>query len=81
MVCEDGQLWIEGPQSVDTPHFAESPAQFGGAVGPLWFGAIDGGNPCLSGDDPTAGRNFQAQNEEIYQQAHQETLSALEQLV
>lgn len=24
--------------------------------------------------------NFQAQNEEIYQQAHQETLSALEQL-
>ena len=81
VVYEDGKVWIEGPQSVDTPHFrknhlpnlVEQFERFG--LGQL---AVD----IRICQEMTQRQEdvFYAQNEEIYQQAHQETLSALEQL-
>ncbi len=81
VVYEDGQLWIEGPQSVDTPHFrknhlpnlVEQLARFG-------LGQLTVEIRVCQEMTQQQEENFQAQNEEIYQQAHQETLSALEQL-
>lgn len=77
----DGTLYIKGPQTIDTPHFrknhlpnlVEQFARFGFGQLPI---ELDISTEMTESQEA----QFHAQNEEIYQQAHEETLNALEQL-
>ncbi len=77
----EGILFIKGPATIDTPHFrknhlpnlAEQFSRFG-------FGQLQVDLSISTEMTENIEAQFHAQNEEIYQQAHEETLTALEQL-
>ena len=77
----EGILFIKGPATIDTPHFrknhlpnlAEQFSRFG-------FGQLQVDLSISTEMTENIEAHFHAQNEEIYQQAHEETLTALEQL-
>ncbi len=77
----DGVLWIKGPETIDTVHFrknhlpnlVEQYQHFG-------FGQIKVDIEVCQEMTASQTADFHAQNEEIYQQANQENLAALEQL-
>lgn len=81
VVYRDGILWIKGPETIDTVHFrknhlpnlVEQYARFGFANLKVDI------EVCQTMTEQQAAV-FHAQNEEIYQQANEENLAALEQL-
>ncbi|NQI69663.1 PolC-type DNA polymerase III [Streptococcus suis] len=81
VVYRDGVLWIKGPETIDTVHFrknhlpnlVEQYARFGFANLKVDI------EVCQTMTEQQAA-DFQNQNEQIYQQANEENLAALEQL-
>lgn len=81
VVYRDGVLWIKGPETIDTVHFrknhlpnlVEQYARFGFAKLKVDI------EVCQTMTEQQAA-DFQNQNEQIYQQANEENLAALEQL-
>ncbi|HEM4321861.1 TPA: PolC-type DNA polymerase III [Streptococcus suis] len=77
----DGVLWIKGPETIDTDHFrknhlpnlVEQYKRFG-------FGNLAVDIQVCQEMTQQQAEIFHAQNEEIYQQANEENLAALEQL-
>ncbi|HEM3681691.1 TPA: PolC-type DNA polymerase III [Streptococcus suis] len=77
----DRVLWIKGPETIDTAHFrknhlpnlVEQYKRFG-------FGNLTVDIEVCQEMTQQQAKDFHAQNEEIYQQANEENLAALEQL-
>ncbi|HFU4123475.1 TPA: PolC-type DNA polymerase III [Streptococcus suis] len=78
---QEGVLWIKGPETIDTPHFrknhlpnlVEQYARFG-------FSNLKVDIRVCQDMTASMVADFHAQNEEIYQQANQDNLAAMEQL-